>query len=90
MNKKLRRLRVYEKGGSSILKFFLFISHHVDLALHLMSQQHCSRVCFIINALSRQTKIVVATQCKNFFRDRAIKLCRDIEKYVVTFPLVLF
>ena len=62
MSEKLRRLTVYEKGGSSILKKkILFIIQLVDLTLHLMSRQHCPRVCFIINALSRQTKIVVVT-----------------------------
>ena len=90
MSKKLRRLRVYEKCGSLIFKNFLFISQLVDLSLYLMLRQHCPRVCFIINALSRQTKIVVATQCKNSFRDKVVQLCRDTEKYVATFPLVLF
>ena len=62
MSEKLRRLRVYEKGGSSILKKkILFIIQLVGLTLHLMSRQHCPRVCFIINALLRQTKIVVVT-----------------------------
>ena len=56
MSEKLRRLRVYEKGGSLVFKKFLFISQLVDLALQLMSRQHCSRVCFIINAPSRQKK----------------------------------
>ena len=61
LSEKLRRLRVYEKGFSSVLKIFLFISQLFDLALHLMSRQHCPRVCFIINALSQQVKIVVVT-----------------------------
>ena len=61
LNEKLIRLRVYEKGGSLVFKNSLFISQLVDLALHLTSQQHCPRVCFTINALSRKAKIVVAT-----------------------------
>ena len=42
-------------------KKFIFISQLVDLALHLMSRQHFPMVCFIIYALLRQTKIVIAT-----------------------------
>ena len=32
-SEKLRRLRVYEKGGSSVVKNFLFIRQLLDLAL---------------------------------------------------------
>ena len=86
MSKKFRRLRVYEKSGSSVFKNFLFISLLVDLTLHLMSQQHCPRVCFIINALSRQTKIIIAI---DFLETEPVK-CHDITENVATFPLVLF
>ena len=80
---KLRRLRVYEKSGSSVFKNFLFISQLVDLALHLMSRQHCPRVCFIINALSRHNLKI--------FRGRAIQLCCDTEKicFDISFSVLL-
>ena len=86
MSEKLRRLRVYEKGGSSVFKIFLFISQLVCLALHLMLRQHCPRVCFIINALSRHKKI-----CYDISFSALLNLCHDTGKLCcdINFPFNL-
>ena len=61
LSEKLRRLRFYEKGCSSVFKKFLSISQLVNLALHLMLRQHFPKVYFIINTLLQQGKIVLMT-----------------------------
>ena len=59
--KKLRRLRVYEKGGPSVFKNFQFISQLFDCALHYMSHNNCLMVCSIFSTMLRSTEIIVAT-----------------------------
>ena len=85
---KLRGLMVYEKGGLSVFKIFLFISQLFCCFFIKFRNSNClGFVPFLIRCRDRQ--IIVATKFCNYLETGPVK-CRDIEINVATFFLVHF
>ena len=80
---------VYEKGGLSVFKKFLFISQLFCCAFIKCHNNNCPRVCSIFNTMSRQREIIVGTKFCNKLETRSVK-CRDIVRNVATLFMMLF